>query len=289
MTKKIKEGWETQGSASAGDVRTVRFGDVVVDETFNVRQSYDEERLDALVEAIRQVGGLLSPIIVSETPDGKLYLLNGFRRSRALTKLYGASAPEVLVPARIIHCQSDEDALLVNLASDSSQEPFRRYDLAERLTQLRIHRKMDNKLLGQRTGLGPMTVSQLITARTKLAQPIIEAWRAASSAATELPFTRLLDWARYPPEEQMIAFKKYMAVEAVDEGEDDLSPPASADDEPKPQPAILLKPRTKKELLTQLDKLREKHAAGQMSAEERGAFKYARWSLNELSQLRFEH
>lgn len=277
---------DEQRLAGTTDLRTISFGSLVIDETFNVRQTYDEERLNALIESIRHVGGLLSPVIVSEMSDGKMYLLNGFRRCRALAKMYGDKKNEITIPARVVHCQSDEDAILVNLASDSSQEPFRRYDLAERLTQLRVHRKLGNDVLGARTGLGPMTVSQLITARTKLAQPIVEAWKSAASAATEIPFTKLLDWSRYPPEEQMLAFKKYMAAEAVDEGETDLSP---SSEEPEPKPAILLKPRSKKVLLAQLEKLREKHASGEMSPEERGAFKYAKWCLNEISQLRFEH
>jgi ParB/RepB/Spo0J family partition protein len=272
--------------AARGDLRNVRMGDIVADEAFNVRQAYDPVRLSELEESIRASGGILNPLIVSEGKDGKLHLLGGFRRSRALASIHGEALPNVIVPVRVVRCQTEDDALLANIAVDGAQEPFRRYDLADRLAWLRKERKLDNRTLAARTGLGHMTVSQLITARTKLIEPIVEAWRSAPSAAREIPFTKLLDWSRHSHEDQAIAFKKYMA-DLVREAEkkDELDDPA---DDPKRKPAILLKPRTKRELVKQLAKFREKQEAGKLKGEELGAYKFARWALREVQNLRFD-
>lgn len=272
--------------AQQGELRTVPMRTITADEKFNVRQVYDPVRLGELEASIRSTGGLLNPLIVAESDDGKLYLLGGFRRSRALAAIHGEATPDLLVPVRVVKCATPEDAMLANIAVDGAQEPFRRYDLADRLAKLRRESKLDNKTLAARTGLGPMTVSQLITCRQKLIEPIVEAWRSAPSAAREIPFTKLLDWSRHAPEDQAIAFKKYM-TDLVREAEkkDELDDPP---DDPRKKPAILLKPRTKRELVKQLAKFREKQEAGKLKGEELGAYKFARWALRETQQLRFE-
>lgn len=70
----------------ASKLKTIKFGDIVIDLTRNVRMvesSYDVTSLKADIMS----RGLISPLVVVERPDDKYDLLQGFRRAVAIREI----------------------------------------------------------------------------------------------------------------------------------------------------------------------------------------------------------
>lgn len=276
---------EIVGPATRGENTMIRFSDLLIDEAFNVRKTYPLDSLKVLVASIEHTGGLLAPLTVTARPDGKFFLQSGFRRSRALRMIHGAKLDQMMVPARVLQFTNEDDAVFANLAVDQAHEPIRKYDLADRLTYMRQVRKLENKEIAEKSGLGPMTVSQLITCRTKLHSDIIEAWKAAPSVEQEIKFTHLLEWSRHPHEDQLVAFRQYMDAHAADESEDAASVEDGKKKKKKPKAVNVAtqKVRPKKQLSTQLEKFEEKKE--DLSGEKLGAYRMLRWTLGYTEKL----
>lgn len=72
---------EPAGSVAASPLRDLAI-DAIVPNTYQPRQEFDEEALDALTDSIRALG-VLQPILVRETATGSYELIAGERRWRA--------------------------------------------------------------------------------------------------------------------------------------------------------------------------------------------------------------
>lgn len=269
----------------------IPFTKLVVDEKLNTRQVYDSGRIEELAESIKEVG-LEDPLGVSfRKEDGKYDVLKGFRRIRALRKVYGAELMKMEVPCRILSVSSLEDKMMSNLISDHN-EPIRSYDLAQRLHMLCVDMGVSQARLSKRMGIDPTSVSNLISCWKALAPEIKTHWGKAPSKDQEIPKSLLIQWSKYPHEDQMVAFRQYLDPEAAsqtDEEEDEIEVDGLEPKKPK-NPEVTHKIRGKKEIQVQLASIKaakEDKNGKPLSPMEAGAMEALRWVLNEKQTLRF--
>jgi ParB/RepB/Spo0J family partition protein len=273
----------------------IRFKNLVVNEKINTRQVYEQTRIDQLVESIREVG-LEEPLGVCpvQGKEGKYELLKGFRRIRALRKVYDKDVlPEMEVMCRILPAIKDEDKMMSNLISDH-HEPIRSYDLAERFHTLCVEMRVPQVQVAKRMGIDATTVSSLIGCWKTLAPEIKTDWGKAQSRDQEIPKTLLIQWSKYAKEDQLLAYRQYLDPEAAlqtDEEEDEIE--VDGDNPKKPKnPEVTHKIRGKKEIQVQLASIKaakedEATDGKALTPEERGAMEALRWVLNERKTLRF--
>jgi ParB/RepB/Spo0J family partition protein len=268
----------------------IPFTKLVVDEKLNTRQVYESGRIDELAESIREVG-LEDPLGVSfRKEDGKYDVLKGFRRIRALKKVYGPALMKMEVPCRILDVTSLEDKMMSNLISDHN-EPIRSYDLAQRLHMLCVEMSVPQTRLSKRMGIDPTSVSNLIKCWKDLAPEIKTHWGKAPSKDQEIAKSLLIQWSTYPHEDQLVAFKQYLDPEAALQTDEEDEIDVEGDKPKKPKnPEVTHKIRGKKEIQVQLASIKaakEDKAGKPLSPQELGAMEALRWVLNEKQTLRF--
>lgn len=266
------------------------FNQLVVDEKLNTRQVYDSARIEQLANSIKEVG-LEDPLGVCLRKDGKYDVLKGFRRIRALKKVYGADLPKMEVPCRILPVSSLEDKMVSNLISDHN-EPIRSYDLAERLHTLCVEMGVAQSKLAMRMGIDPTTVSNLLGCWKNLAPEIKTHWGKAPSKDQEIARSLLIQWSKYSPEDQLAVFQQYLDPKAESATEDEDEVDLAGEEPPKKpkNPEIAHKIRGKKEIQVQLASIKaakEDSEGKALTPEERGAMEALRWVLNEKKTLRF--
>lgn len=98
---------------------------------YQPRLKIDEERIDALAENIKEVGGILQPIVVRPKPDGRFELVAGERRWRAF-KACGYTQ----IPANIRHL-SDAEAFKMCATENLQREGLAPFEIAKMLKSLR--------------------------------------------------------------------------------------------------------------------------------------------------------
>lgn len=271
----------------------IPFGEIVVDDNMNVRKTYDGKRIASLAASIRTQGQLDPYLVAPRSEDGKYHLISGFRRARAHVLIHGDKSAEIMVPANVKRFANPDDALIANLAFDEGREPVKRYELADRLAYLSGELGYKGVDLAKKINMSNATVSNLIACRNRLAQEVLDVWKSAPSPDQEIPISRLVEWSQFPVEDQLAALEAYMSLgdESDDEDENSGDGDDAGDGDPKgknKKKTILMKPRSKKNLVAKLDEFREREAAGEEFSEaEAGAFKCLRWVLQETKTLRF--
>ena len=283
---------EDPDQPTASNAMMVLFGDIVIDDNMNVRKTYDGKRIASLALSIKTQGQLDPFLVAPRSEDGKYHLISGFRRARAHKLIHGDKAPEILVPANVKRFRNADDALIANLAFDEGREPVKRYELADRLAYMSGELGYKGIDLAKKINMSNATVSNLIACRNRLAQEVLDVWKSAPSPDQEIPISRLVEWSQFPVEDQLAALEAYMSLGDESDDEDENSGDGGAGDgEPKDRKkkkTILMKPRSKKNLVAKLDEFRERETAGEEFSEaEAGAFKCLRWVLQETKTLRF--
>ncbi len=149
---------KAEGS-SVSDERDVETGervlrvalDEVVASPYQPRQKFVDDRLDELVESIRE-HGIIQPLVVREV-DGRFELIAGERRWRASTKLELSEVPIIVREA------SDRDVLEMALIENLQREDLDPIEEAEAYTRLAVDFGLKQDEIAQRVGKKRATVA----------------------------------------------------------------------------------------------------------------------------------
>lgn len=277
----------------SGTVISLAFRQVVIPEDFNVRQTYNADDDAALALSIQRQG-ILSPVLVRRLPDGTYELVAGFRRMRALRAIHGDKVGDVSVPCYVREFASYKDAYIANMSENETRSTVKRYDLADRLVTMRDRFNYKGIDLAKLIGMSNATVSNLMACRTKLAPEIIAHWKAAPTVDAEIPISRLTAWAKYPHDEQVLAFDAYLAEINGDKPGDGASDGDGAGDgdgdgagDPKGKREILFSLRSKDEIIAMMKELRDVQCSNAAWTDiQEGAIRALEWCLKERDILR---
>ena len=122
----------------------IEIADIIPNPT-QPRTQFDEEALDELADSIRQLG-IIQPITVKKSGDGKYIIISGERRWRAAQR---AGLTEVPVYLREL---SDEDALTAALIENLQREDLNPLEEAQAIQSLRERLPYSQEELAQRLG-----------------------------------------------------------------------------------------------------------------------------------------
>lgn len=122
---------------------------------FQPRTNFDEESLEELVTSIKQ-HGIIQPITVRKTGDGKYQLISGERRHRAAVK-----AGLKKVPAYVRDAE-DEDMLELALVENIQREDLDAIEVAISYQRLIDECNLTQESLSDRVGKGRATVTNYL-------------------------------------------------------------------------------------------------------------------------------
>ena len=280
---------------------------LLINPDVNVRQTYDEDWIKTLAEQLQanvtesNPSGLKRPLdVAAPNAKGEYELLAGFTRCKSLQLIHGKAVGDLMVRVNVHRSKmagkalTPEEKMQINLASDEAQLDVKRSELAERVSYMVKEMGIKQDFVAKKCFVDPSTVSQLVRVWTKLAPDIRAAWVKAPSRSAEIPLATLVSWVQYPIDQQLIAFKKYMASpeelendmrEEGDEEGDDVE--GTGDGErTKAKPEILWKLRTKKEFKERLEALLtlKKESPKEITKEQEVSIKELRWALSDLQK-----
>jgi len=273
-------------SIATGEACMILFGEIVVNDIDNVRKVYEPCALAALADSIRKQGQL-DPFLVERHNDGSLRLVSGFRRAQALTILHGIDKiGSVSVPCIVRDFVSLKCTYLANLTFDESREPVKRFDLATRLEHMSSVMGYRGVELSKMIGMSNSSVSNLIKCIRFLHPEILAYWEAAPTMALEMPYAKLVEWAKYKHEEQLLAFTAYRVekkeivapVQSEGEGEGE-----GEGDGQKLTKEILVSLRSKADIAAQMLAMQARHMS--LSDYEKGLLHALEWALRERAEF----
>ncbi|MGA3197100.1 MAG: ParB/RepB/Spo0J family partition protein [Terriglobales bacterium] len=141
--------------------------DLIQDNPYQTRHTFDEKALMELAQSIR-VQGVLQPIVVRPGQDGHFKLILGERRLRA-----SRLAEMAEIPA-IIKRVSDQQAAEMTIVENLQRQDLNCVDQAEAFATLSTKFKLTQEQIGARVGMSRETVSNYMRLVT-LGDGIIEA------------------------------------------------------------------------------------------------------------------
>jgi ParB family chromosome partitioning protein len=141
---------------------------IVIDRP-NVRDSYDEEKYQALKESIRENGVQQAITVRKIKGENKYSLSHGFTRYRAVKELReeGVDIPKILAFATEMN---EEEELLFHITANSGAE-LTQAEVSKILVQLSKY-GYTNKDLAKKLGYSEMKVSNLLAYQNKTAQAV---------------------------------------------------------------------------------------------------------------------
>ena len=108
-----------------GEVMTVPVGEIFFNPKNTAAKNDTSEQIKDLADSIA-TGGLIHPLTVNETSDGRYMLLSGERRYRAITEHLGWTS----VPCNVYHNLSDDMAAMITVIANMQ---VREYTVSDRL------------------------------------------------------------------------------------------------------------------------------------------------------------
>lgn len=191
----------TNGKA-AGENLMIQFSSIEIDLDFNSRTVYDD--IPELAKSI-DAHGLITPLTVTKTADGKIKLVAGYRRYQALEKLEWGDKP---VKVSFEHYDTDGDLYIANLVENTARKDMRNADLAKRFYELEngtyrriinpaaegeedtVGTKLSRKDIARHTGLSTGHIGNLIRSYEQLGPSVMKMW-----GKLDIPLTQVIKWA----------------------------------------------------------------------------------------------
>lgn len=219
MAKNVAEG---QGVSTG--VIEVPLSEIVADEKFNARKSYDGEdtqtkdsrqTIAQLAETLKR-DGLQQPLLARKMEKGGKYsLVFGFRRFYALKELaekkQGAHGLRPGYARLQLWEGNDRDAMLVNLTENTSRNDLLAWEIADRAKFLKDEFKMTGSEIGQRISKSKSYVDHLIGIVENVHPTILEAWRKGKDGrATTM---KLIELKKLEHKEQLAKWNEEAATE----------------------------------------------------------------------------
>lgn len=130
------------------EVREVNLDDLIPFQ-LHPAQPYQGERLEQLIHSIERVG-LMNPIIVRPTDNGKYEIICGHNRANAMKKL-----GQDVIHAEVREGLSDDEALELFFDSNLNQQTFSDWNYSQKIEAIRYIEKMirENSQQGRRNDL----------------------------------------------------------------------------------------------------------------------------------------
>lgn len=163
---------------------TAKIAEILIDEPWNARTTYDPEKIQALAESIRERGQLMPGnvvLIVEGSPEwerGFRYrLIAGFRRAKAL-QLLGSDTMRVTVAnvADMTGAAGKRAAKLANLSENLDREDLTTYELAEAVAKLHAEGLTIEQIAGSLKKSAAYFYN-ITRALKRLAPELLEHWR----------------------------------------------------------------------------------------------------------------
>lgn len=169
---------------SKNDIVMMEIDAIIVDESFNSRVQYDGTgedggTIESLARDIKRKG-LLQPPVVREDLDGKVHLVAGFRRLRAL-RING----EKLTPVTHLGRMGEQEALIANITENVQRLTLKPAELAIGLHRL-SESGMSGAAIASQVGLSKPHVNNLIRIRKSATPYIWQKWSAESLTMNEV-------------------------------------------------------------------------------------------------------
>ena len=136
----------------AGDAVTAIPLDLIDENPYQTRRSFDEAALQELAESIR-VNGVVQPIVVRAGAEGRFTLILGERRCRA-SKLAGRET----IPA-LVRAASNQQAAEMTIVENLQRQDLNCLEQANAFSQLSRDFGLTQEQIGQRTGCSRESVS----------------------------------------------------------------------------------------------------------------------------------
>lgn len=153
----------TKKLQSDPNILLIPFSDIKVDYSFNVRQTYtDEKGQDTIMPLAEDIcdNGLLTPLTVRPIGKaGKVELVAGFRRWKALEKIRNTDAPMLIDEeyanlVKVVPCLVKKidplEAALVNITENESRESIRTWELGAKCVSIQKAHKLSAAAIGKR-------------------------------------------------------------------------------------------------------------------------------------------
>lgn len=172
----------TKCALSAGAVREIALGDVIVSE--QVRKTFDPEFIQGLAASIQQVGQI-APVLVRQVGD-KFSLIAGEQRFQAL-KLCGAKTVRAIV---IEGEPTDGDTLVLQLVENMQRADLCPIEVANGIQALMAIKGVKAAAVATQLGISPAMVTKYL-GLLKLPEPI-----QAKVVSGEIGMTAAYDLSR---------------------------------------------------------------------------------------------
>ncbi len=164
--------------------------------------------------------GLLLPLSVVKTADGKYELQDGYTRLAALKELGAKTIPVYIVPAK----SDDEMRKIRGVAANVVRTDMNMFRLAKTLHEMCVPQvgpdgtetvpEYTREEAAALFGFKKEHVNNLIRCQTKLAPEILSYWEQDSKKGGLLPFRMLTAWAAFNEHaDQLKAFKEWVGGE----------------------------------------------------------------------------
>lgn len=163
---------------------TAKIAEILIDEPWNARASYDPEKIQALAESIRERGQLMPgnvvPIVEGspEWERGLRYrLIAGFRRAKAL-QILGSDTMRITVAnvSDMTSAAGKRAAKLANLSENLDREDLTTYELAEAVAKLHTEGLTIDQIAGSLKKSAAYFYN-ITRALKRLAPELLEQWR----------------------------------------------------------------------------------------------------------------
>jgi len=221
------------------ETTSIKLSDIVRDSKFNSRHILGD--IESFSKTIK-TNNYLTPPVVREK-NGKIHLVAGFRRCAAWEKLWG---PTAIIKVDLKKFETEEDAILFNLAENTGRNDLRKYDICERIYELCDESKAGLKgtKVANIINRTQSYVSQCLNIWKDLSTDTKKWWSKIEDPQNEPTFSQLKELSKGTPAEQK------SALEALIAGTDNWSEGlGESESDPNAEPTEeKSKPKTKKEI-----------------------------------------
>ena len=166
-------------------IYSVNPADIIIEENYNCRKDYGRgDDWQEFKESIRQVG-VITPIHVEKTEDGRILLRRGHRRMKAIGELTKAGTVISSVPVTFTKPGDDRISILIESHFHSNNaKPLTHFEEARFFDGLIKNEGMNQKEVALRCGVSMATISQRLKL-LKLAETVEDAVISGSITQTD--------------------------------------------------------------------------------------------------------
>lgn len=159
-------------------------------------QGLSDESIQELAESIAQYG-LKYPITVVKRQNGKIAIVDGERRWRAIAWLVANGRWDPKKKIKVEFVEETDDLQIVGLIVNIQREGLSSYEIAAALTKIRVERNWSQTDLAEKVHKSKAWVSRILTAFDAAVPVLKDAWKTG-----KIPKDTVYDLAKLPAAQQ---------------------------------------------------------------------------------------